>query len=231
MPAVSTSVLDNPIWHALSTRHSQFAIGNEVARQFEPGIGPLGGIVEPSAANFRALSEVVSPGGVVALFLESELDSPKDWAAVHTDVLYQMIGERPLKLVEPIDSRKLTAADVPQMVALAELTEPGPFRDRTIELGYFVGVFRDTALAAMSGERLKLPGLTEVSAVCTHPNHRGNGYARALMSEGIQNIFDRGETPFLHVRTSNRGAIALYESLGLSIRRTLYLAVLRNESR
>jgi predicted GNAT family acetyltransferase len=142
-----------------------------------------------------------------------------------------MIGEPPLNLGEPIDSRKLTAADVPQMVALAELTEPGPFRERTIELGHFVGVFRESNLAAMSGERLKLPGLTEVSAVCTHPDYRGQGYARALMSEGIHNILDRGETPFLHVRTSNRGAIGLYESLGFAIRRTLCLAVLRNEAK
>jgi hypothetical protein len=85
MPAVSTSVLDNPIWHALSTRHSQFAVGNDLARQFLPAIGPLGGMAEPSLAAFRTLSEVVPTGGAVALFLESEMEPPPSWTAIHTD--------------------------------------------------------------------------------------------------------------------------------------------------
>ena len=116
------------------------------------------------------------------------------------------------------------------MVSLAEMTEPGPFLERTRELGRFVGSFHEGQLAAMAGERLQLKGLREVSAVCTHPDHRGKGYARALMSEIIRGIVDRGETPFLHVRYRNVNAIALYERMGFRIRRKLNLAVLRCEA-
>ena len=67
---------------------------------------------------------------------------------------------------------------------------------------------------AMAGERLKVPGYTEVSAVCTHPDHTGKGYARMLMREIMRGIRDRGEIPFLHVRSENTRAIGVYERLG-----------------
>jgi ribosomal protein S18 acetylase RimI-like enzyme len=226
----TTTILDSPIWNALSTRHASFAQGNGLAKSFIPDVGPLGAILEQSTSAYDALAGVVGPDGVVAMFLESEATPPPGWTSIHTDLLYQMIADGPMKLADQIESRTLTSADVPQMVALAELTEPGPFRRRTSELGHFVGVFRGGQLAAMSGERLKLEGFTEVSAVCTHPDHRGHGYARALMSEGMRGIVSRNETPFLHVRTSNLNAISLYESLGFRIRRSLHLVVLKNET-
>jgi predicted GNAT family acetyltransferase len=79
----------------------------------------------------------------------------------------------------------------------------------------------------MAGERLKVPGYTEVSAVCTHPDHTGHGYARILMTEAMRRICERGETPFLHVREDNVRAIELYNRLGFKQRVQSHLAVLR----
>jgi predicted GNAT family acetyltransferase len=225
-----TTALDNPIWHALSTVQAGFGRGTLSAKSFFPLIGPLSGIPDQSPASYAALAEVVQPGGVVALFLESDPAFPSSWSSVHADVMYQMIGDEPLRLAPPGEFRELGSTDVPQMISLAELTEPGPFLQRTRELGRFVGSFHEGQLAAMAGERLQLKGLREVSAVCTHPDHRGRGYARALMSEIIRGIVDRGETPFLHVRHRNVNAIALYENMGFRIRRKLNLAVLRYEA-
>jgi predicted GNAT family acetyltransferase len=125
--------------------------------------------------------------------------------------------------------RSLTLADVPAMLDLAKLTEPGPFGRRTIELGNFLGVFESGRLMAMAGQRLHLPGFAEVSAVCTHPDARGRGYARALMSEVMAAILGRGETPFLHVFADNYPAIRVYEGLGFARRRNLHLAVLKSD--
>jgi predicted GNAT family acetyltransferase len=124
--------------------------------------------------------------------------------------------------------RELNAGDVPAMLALTELTEPGPFRTRTHELGKFYGVFESDRLLAMAGQRLSLPGFVEVSAVCTHPDARGRGYARALMSAVMRDIRQRGRIPFLHAFADNP-AIRIYESLGFRLRRTFHLAVLKNE--
>jgi predicted GNAT family acetyltransferase len=124
---------------------------------------------------------------------------------------------------------ELSAADVPEMMALTALTKPGPFHKRTHELGTYLGIRREGKLVAMAGERLKVPGFTEVSAVCTHPEHTGHGYARILMLEVMERIRSRGETPFLHVREDNVRAIALYERLGFSRRVLLHFAVLRKE--
>jgi len=123
--------------------------------------------------------------------------------------------------------RRLSIADVPQMLALTKLTEPGPFLPRTIELGAYFGIYDSGLLVAMAGERFKLTGHTEVSAVCTHPDYRGRGYSNGLMSAVIAGIMNRGQTPFLHVRTENP-AVHLYQNMGFRIRAQLHLAVIKS---
>ncbi len=107
------------------------------------------------------------------------------------------------------------------MLALVELTQPGPFRPRTIELGHYFGIFEDGALVAMAGERLQTPEFTEVSAVCTHPSARGRGLAAALSHRVATGILARGQTPILHVALTNVGARRVYERLGFVVRREL----------
>jgi predicted GNAT family acetyltransferase len=121
----------------------------------------------------------------------------------------------------------LGEADAAEMLALATLTKPGPFFERTHELGDFVGVKVDGRLAAMAGERLKVPGYTEVSGVCAHPEHRGRGYAAALMERVAAGIRARGETPILHTYADNAGAIALYERLGYRTRTEVIVTALQ----
>ncbi len=113
------------------------------------------------------------------------------------------------------------------MIELTAMTKPGPFSTRTHELGTYLGIRLENKLVAMSGERLKVPGLTEVSAVCTHPDHLGKGYARILMAEVMRRIRERGETPFLHSRQDNLRAVELYKRLGFRERKLGHFAVLR----
>ncbi len=120
----------------------------------------------------------------------------------------------------------LGAADVPVMLALVELTRPGPFATRTIELGNFFGVRVGGELVAMTGERMKPEGFTEVTAVCTHPDHRGQGYARSLLAHVTRGVLDRGEVPFLHVFSDNFSAIELYLRSGFAIRKRMHVTVL-----
>jgi predicted GNAT family acetyltransferase len=122
---------------------------------------------------------------------------------------------------------ELGSAESPEMLELTALTKPGPFGTRTHELGAYLGIRDGGKLVAMAGERLKVPGFTEISAVCTHPEHTGKSYARLLMSKIIDRIRAKGETPFLHVRQDNTRAIAVYESLGFQTRKLLHFAVLR----
>jgi len=125
---------------------------------------------------------------------------------------------------------RLTQSDVPEMMALTKLTKPGPFGARTHEMGDYFGIRNAGALAAMAGERLRLPGYTEISAVCTHPDHLGHGYASALMGELMNRICSRGELPFLHVRTENVRAIQVYQRLGFTKRASLHYVVLRHQT-
>lgn len=146
---------------------------------------------------------------------------PPGAAVAQRALCHQMIAEHLTPGDSAFEIVKLTEADAPEMLALATLTKPGPFFVRTHRLGDFVGVKQGGRLAAMAGERLRLPGYTEVSAVCTHPDFRGRGYAAGLMSVVTQAIVARGEIPFLHVYDRNESAIRLYENLGWRRRRAV----------
>jgi predicted GNAT family acetyltransferase len=179
-----------------------------------------------SQPEYQALAEILS-GDVAALFLDAPPILPDGWSMLISGQMYQMVYEAapPQKPSQVL--RKLTEADVPDMLALTKLTEPGPFLPRTIELGSYFCIHDSGSLVAMAGERLHLTGFTEVSAVCTHPDFRGRGYGNALMSVVISGILNRGEIPFLHVKTENP-AVRLYQKLGFEIRAQLHLAVIQH---
>src|ERR1035438_10617439 len=223
--------LDNVIWQALTTRQAQFAECSEQARRFVREVTSLTAFEEASPQGYAALAGLVGVGGTAALFLESEYEPRPGWELVATAPLLEMVCEnwsgRPVRSDSAAEIIRLGAQDSPEMVELASLTKPGPFGTRTHELGTYVGIRRDGKLVAMAGERLKVPGNTEVSAVCTHPDHVGKGDARALMTEVMRGIRDLGEIPMLHVRADNTRAVELYERLGFGTRTAGHFAVLR----
>ncbi|MFP5235809.1 MAG: GNAT family N-acetyltransferase [Acidobacteriota bacterium] len=270
------TLLENPIWNALRTRHADNSLGGDLARRYPAEIGPLAGIAEESPACYEALRGLLAgPTDVLVLFLPQEPEPIPGWNLLRSGAIYQMVRKRrvpetlghqtseitnvgvpqvpdvgtsditrssgapgPSLLgtwdsttlnTTKLDLRKLGAIHAPAMVALAELTEPGPFRLRTLELGTFYGVFEDDRLVSMAGKRMHLPGYVEVSGVCTHPDARGRGYARLLMSLVIDEIERDGDNAFLHVLTENP-AIRIYENLGFSIERTFHFAALGTEA-
>jgi ribosomal protein S18 acetylase RimI-like enzyme len=220
------SLLDNPIWHALSTEQAYLAQGNRLAKRFPRDVAPFGALVDQSAASYEALHKVF-PEEAAALFLDAEPQPPPGWAILRTGLMYQMVCDTPTPGNAKQELRELTKADVPEMLALTKLTEPGPFLPRTIELGAYFGIHDAGSLVAMAGERLHLTGFTEVSAVCTHPEFRGRGYGHALLSVLISRIVKRGETPVLHVWAKNAPAVRLYEKMGFKVRARLHLAVVK----
>jgi ribosomal protein S18 acetylase RimI-like enzyme len=218
--------LDNPIWHSLRTTHARFAVGDGLALRFDPEIGPLAGMREQSPEAYRTLGALFSPKEFAILFLDSAPELPTGWRVHLQSTINQMVCEAlPAAPNGPFVFEHLGATDVSGMLELTGLTEPGPFRTRTYELGGFLGIHEAGRLAAMAGQRLALPGFTEISAVCTHPDFRGRGYAAALVSVVARAINERGDTPFLTVLQSNVAAIRVYESIGFRLRRTLHLAV------
>lgn len=229
---IHMSPLDNPIWQSLNSTHAHFAEIRGGARRFPREVSVLAGLREPTRENFDSLAAMILPGESVGLFLQGPPDLLAPWSIVHHGPLLQMLCENrstsaaPPQKTQP-EFVQLTKADVPEMLALTKLTNPGPFGARTHEMGDYFGVRVEGTLAAMAGERLRLQGYTEVSAVCTHPDHLGHGYASALLGLITDRIFGRGELPILHVLPENTRAIQVYERLGFAKRAMLHLAVLR----
>lgn len=221
--------LDRAVWAALTTRQADLALGEGPVRRLAPDYGLFAAAADASEASLRALAALVRVHGEAALF---EADPPTELAGVAItpgDPISQMIAETPVFEHPAFEVVRLGDADAAEMVDLATLTKPGPFFRRTHRLGDFVGVRVEGRLAAMAGERLRLPGHTEVSAVCAHPDFRGRGYAAGLMSLVTKAIVERGETPFLHVYDHNESAIRLYETLGWRRRRAMKVSFLAAE--
>jgi len=218
--------LDHPVWHALTTRQAALAEGSALARRYPSDIAPFADMPKVSAQNFAALGALMSPSDFVVLFTPDPMTAPAEFKTLLAKTGEQMIGMPAETVGRAADIVTLGADDVPAMMELTKLTNPGPFAARTHELGTFLGVKVDGRLVAMAGERMKPAEYTEITAVCVHPDHRGRGYAQMLLRAVARQISARGEIPFLHVFSDNDSAIALYRRQGMEIRRRLYVTVL-----
>lgn len=223
-------MLDRPAWAALSTRHLELSLGGALARRYARDVNLFASACDESAPALAALSQLVQPGERIFILQVPDIVVPDGMVAVKAAKGVQMVATRPIQAAWPGEGLvKLTDADAPEMVALAQLTEPGPFLTRTHVMGEFLGIRIDGRLAAMAGERFRFPGHTEVSGVCTHPDFRHRGFARRLSAAVAARIESRGERPFLHAWKTNRPAIALYESLGFALRAEVDVKVLERK--
>ena len=141
--------------------------------------------------------------------------------------LLQMVAGAVPTAAASVELEPLTVENGPEMLALAQLTKPGPFALRTVLMGDYLGIRDAGRLVAMTGQRLHLAGYQEVSAVCTHPDYLGRGYARLLVARVARQIIATGKTPFLHVLPDNHGAIAVYRKLGFTTRREIVATFLK----
>ena len=214
--------LDNPVWHALRGPLSRFAEQGAGGRalRFTPEVSVFSAVDGLDASGWDAQAELVGEGGAVFLFRDQVPAVPAGWTEVFRAPTYQMVAD---ELATPADIpfSVLGDADLEEMLGLTQLTVPGPFLARTHELGLYVGVRREDQLIAMAGERFRLPGWTEISAVCTHPDAQRQGLGGALTLVVANHIRERGDEAFLHVVETNIDAKHLYESLGFTVRRTV----------
>lgn len=220
--------LDQPIYAALQSAHQSFAIGNENACFYRKDIANFAGLKTYDEAGFKHLDQLSESGMVHILFSPLQLSIPSNWKKIRHIDMFQLVYESnqiPEQKKE-FAIQDLTKANVAEMLALVELTKPGPFLDQTILLSNYTGIFEDGKLVAMAGHRFHPTPYIEVSAVCTHPDYLGKGYAYEIIREQIRRILLKNQIPFLHVRQDNVGAIKLYEKLGFKIRTELFAEVI-----
>jgi ribosomal protein S18 acetylase RimI-like enzyme len=219
-----TTVLDDPVGESLRGRHAHLARRLGRVATYPPGVATFAAVpAEPTDSDWADLARLLGSGELADLFSASALP-PGHWPQVFRLEGVQLVGPAAAPSTDGAAAAavvELGGTDVPDMMALAGRTRPGPFWPRTVELGRYVGIRESGVLVAMAGERLRPPGWTEISAVCTAPEARGRGYARALVHAVLRGIADRGELPFLHVAADNAGAIRLYRQLGFEPRRRM----------
>lgn len=232
-----THPLDRAVFNALTTRLSRFTTPDSgaAAVRLDPEVGVFLAAADDSAASREALGVLARryPGaglveredGPMAGMLPEGLPVAAQVALVQmTATALTPDGPTAVRLDGAIE--ELDEADAPAMLALATLTRPGPFRSKTRALGPFVGIKQGGELVAMAGRRLRVDGFTELSGVCTHPDHRGKGYAAALSRAVVDEILATGESAFLHAFADHDTTIAFYRGLGFQARaRMIYTSL------
>ena len=211
-------LLDNPIYHALNTAQQSMSKGSAEVKYYIPTIAAFAGLKDHTHENLDILYRISPEESVFVIFSKNELPLGKKWELLTHIDMYQLVYEG--KEVPVVEEKKwvdLHEGNVEAMKALVELTKPGPFLDRAIEFGDYVGIFDADQLVAKAGHRFNPAPYREISAVCTHPDHEGKGYGFVLLQEQIKRILERNEIPFLHVRNDNDGAIRLYQKSGFVI--------------
>ena len=217
---LSEHPLDNPARSSLTGPHAHLAERRGRLLRYPPDVSPwLAMPDDPGPDDWADVAALAGPGGSFSL-AGSRVPLPEGWEAFfHADGV-QLVQEDTVDATDD-EAVRLGPADVPEMLDLVERTRPGPFLERTVELGTYLGIRRDGMLVAMAGERMRPPGWTEISAVCTAPEYRGQGLADTADPAVAAGIRARGETPFLHAAADNAGALRLYESFGFRLRRKI----------
>jgi GNAT superfamily N-acetyltransferase len=215
-------VLYNPVFNAMRSGDAHLCSGTDQVKYFDDAISPFVGFHEKYENGFSDLFDRLPAGRHILYATPATIDEPTGWKMIVAVNGFQFVHRRESKTEVPaITPVPLTVTHIDEMVQLANLTKPGPFDRRTIGFGHYHGIFENGQLVAMTGQRLHVHQYTEVSAVCTHPNHTGKGYAAALMLHQMELIKSQGKQAILHVRNDNTRAIALYERLGFDKNRVM----------
>jgi ribosomal protein S18 acetylase RimI-like enzyme len=216
----SYNPLDNPVLAALTGPHARFAERSGRVLGYQAEVSTWVALPEePDARDWADAAALVGGDGTATL-CGTDVPPPGGWEVVFEVDGVQLVDES-LAAVHDEEAVVLGAADVPEMLDLVERTRPGPFRPRTVELGTYLGIRRDGELVAMAGERMHPPGWTEISAVCTAPEFRGQGLGARLVLAVAAGIKDRGESVFIQAASDNTNAVRLYEALGFRLRRRI----------
>lgn len=229
-PKMKTHVLDNPMWQSLVSHQARFAVAGKLAARYQPDVAPFAGVQQPTQAAFEELASLIGKDELLYV-LEDEPPQLTGFQVEPQGFVTQMVwqgADAPAKAKSELC--RLAAPEVEEMLTLTALAFPGYFRARTCELGNFWGIRENGLLVAMTGERFKLGNYREVSAVCTHPDFRGRGYAEQLVCHVVTEMLQRNAVPFLHVSKTNESAKRIYARLGFVERRDLVLWSITREN-
>ena len=223
-------ILDNPCWNALNSGNKNLAEGNKHVRFFSAEVSPFVGLPAWNSYGFEHLYDIIPPQRRIAFMASREVEIPGQWDVVDYLKAFQMVHTNPAPgLTASSEIVHLQNKNIPQMIALTDMTHPGPFFKRTIEFGSYEGIFKCNELVSMAGQRLHAGEYVEISAVCTHPAHKGKGYATELIISQVHQIRSASAIPFLHVKDDNLQAIKLYKSLGFIVRKRMDIYSIRKK--
>lgn len=211
--------LDNPVYHSLDETHRLLAIEYDKMKFYNPAYCPFGGFINPEKTEKGIAHYARLTPNFFIVGEKPNFDSPVQ--LVNELVCDQMVLEKPVPVSENNEIITLEGEQLNDLLELVNRVQPGYFKPKTPDMGNYYGIYKKEQLVAVTGERMKMNRYTEISAVVTHPEHTGNGYASQLVTYAAHRIFKEDKIPYLHVASTNTRAIAVYKKLGFVTRRKI----------
>lgn len=211
--------LNNPVWHSLTEVHQNFAVNYGKIKFYNPNYCTFGGFTDLKYSTTGCQEYSCISNNFYVVGNKPDIKYP---LKINKELICnQMVLKIPIDLEINELIIKIKKEHANDLFNLVNLVQPGYFRKRTLQLGNYYGIYKNNQLVAVTGERMKMDNFTELSAIVTHPEHTGKGYAKQLIAYTSKKIFSENKTPYLHVAEDNTGAIKLYEKLGFSTRKKI----------
>ncbi|MFW0717480.1 GNAT family N-acetyltransferase [Pedobacter sp. N23S346] len=227
---METNKLDNPTWHSLNETHKNFAVDYEDVKFYHPDYCPFGGFInsEGTETAINLYASLTSN-----FFIVGNQPNISETVRLNNElVCNQMVLDKRIEIkIDEQITELHTENHKADLFTLVNLVQPGYFKHKTPDLGSYYGIYKDNKLVAVAGERMKMNEYTELSAIVTHPEHTGKGYAKQLITYASNKTFNEHKIPYLHVADTNIGAVSLYAKLGFKTRRKIsFWNLLLNEN-
>ena len=221
--------LDNPAWHALTETQNHFAIGNNELKCYRKDIVSFAAYNPTNKNILYGLDEWMATNE--SFFIIGDMQAlPPNYVIERIITCVQMVCDAPIPITTSPAIEKLGEANEEEMFALVQLCLPGYYLPGTRLMGDYYGIKINNQLVSMAGERMRMNGLAEVSAVVTHPEFTGRKYAGQLVAHVANKNLAAGIIPFLHTGIKNERAIKLYEHLGFVTRRIIAFTKIKRVS-
>ena len=219
IPAIYNK-LDNPAWYALAETQKHFAIGNDEIKCYQKDIVAFAAFHSGNKNILNGLDGLIEINE--SFFIIGDLPAlPYNYVMENPLPCLQMTCNAIITTLAGEELEKLHDRDEEQMTALVNLVHPGYYKPGTRLMGDYYGIKNNNQLVAMAGERIRMEGFTEISAVVTHPEFTGRKYAQQLVAHIIKKNLAAGNISFLHTAATNERAIKIYEYLGFQKRKII----------
>ena len=213
------SMLDNPVWAALTGPHAALADSRGRARRYPTDVSPFAALPSDAVAeDWHDLGRLVGPGGQIVRIGSGLPALPQGWQVQFAGEGVQLVATEALETGPYEEAVVLGEADVDEMLVAGRAHRAWPVPCPDLRVGRLPRGEARRPAGRDGRSTAATPGVHRDQRGLHRSRLRGQGFGTRLVQAVAHTIRARGETPMMHASASNTNAIRLYEALGFRVR-------------